>query len=369
MHQLLLDVPAVPGALASRWLALLLAPFEAGWIGVQLFFVLSGFLITGILLDTKDADSYWSSFFARRALRILPPYYILLSIIFLMVPILWHQPPAVDAANGMQGWYWLYLTNWRFLGHGLGHGGQVTPLGHTWSLAVEEQFYLLWPFVVRRTSTAGLARVSFAIAAGALALRIALVVLPVEHEIIYECTLTRADALALGALVAILVRRPDWLERVVPRLGWAGRATLIALGATALASGGLLRRNPLTLTAGHTVLAVASALLILLVVLQTAYRRGRLASWLASPWLRRFGKHSYAIYVFHLPLHLLAEQRLLLPRLAGAGTVRLLLIEGLYLTLGPMLLLALGVVFYRFVEGPILALKRFFPARRGARAA
>src|SRR5437868_4964541 len=98
--------------------------FDAGWIGVQLFFVLSGFLITGGLLDTRDQHGYFRGFFVRRVLRIFPLYYAALV--------------ATLIAGNTSIWLWTYLSNFR----------PHPALPHFWSLAVEEQFYLVWPFVV-----------------------------------------------------------------------------------------------------------------------------------------------------------------------------------------------------------------------------
>ena len=363
MHQLLLDRPAL-GAGAGRLVGLGLAPFEAGWVGVQLFFVLSGFLITGILLDSRGAQNYLSSFFARRALRIFPLYYLLLALVFVVIPVLGTLPAPSPAQHHLQGWYWSYLQNWTFLRG----GGYVRPLGSCWSLAVEEQFYLVWPFVVRAVSDRGLARVSIAVAIGALALRAGVLAAGGAPEVVYECTLTRADALTLGALLAVVVRRPDWLARLTPRLGLCARLVAAALLATALGSGGLSRHNPLAEVAGETLVALISAILILYVTLETAQGSGKLASWLASPLLRRFGKHSYAIYLVHLPLHLLLVRRVLGPALAGAGLETYLLAQGAYLALGPFALLALGMFIYRVVEEPFLRLKRGVVTRHVAAA-
>ena len=121
---------------AMRWIE------GYGNLGVQLFFVLSGFLITRILLDTKDTPHFFRNFFVRRALRIYPLYYALLG--FVVFSGLVHQ-------HGVRWWpYILYLSNIIY-----GAGREPSPLGPVWSLAVEEQFYLVWPFVVSVLRVAG----------------------------------------------------------------------------------------------------------------------------------------------------------------------------------------------------------------------
>src|SRR5258707_7301954 len=115
-----------------------------GWLGVDLFFVLSGFLITSILLRARDAENYYKVFYARRALRILPLYYLALTLSLLTT----HDHYTFRA----QIWFWLNLSNLA-----TAFNPMLIPwLSHYWSLAVEEQFYLIWPAVVRRASPAAL---------------------------------------------------------------------------------------------------------------------------------------------------------------------------------------------------------------------
>jgi len=121
-----------------------------GWMGVQLFFVLSGFLITRILLETRDSPHYFSSFYSRRALRIFPLYYATLIFLFLLLPALGQTPAllAEDMPLSRQIWLWTYLSNWT---GPRGFGGGSAPVFHFWSLAVEEQFYLLFPAILMAT--------------------------------------------------------------------------------------------------------------------------------------------------------------------------------------------------------------------------
>ena len=114
---------------------------NCGWLGVQLFFVLSGFLITGLLLDAKGTANQMRNFYIRRTVRIFPVYYATLIFCFLVLPLLNVELPALADSQKMQVWFWLYLNNWATAPHSPG----IFP--HLWSLAVEEQFYLLWPFL------------------------------------------------------------------------------------------------------------------------------------------------------------------------------------------------------------------------------
>ena len=373
-HQLCIDGysgPLLPGSgrgvAFSLPLPLALAPLQSGWWGVQLFFVLSGFLITGILLDTRRAENYWSSFFARRALRIFPVYYLLLVATFVVVPLVLGTtlPAATVEQYRHQGWYWAYLAN---VGPLVGESA-VTTLGHCWSLSVEEQFYFVWPFAVRLLDERGLARLCVGLVVAAFVLRLALCLAGANPELAYELTPARADALALGALGAIVVRDDSWILRVRPRLGTAIGAMLGVLAVTAIASGGLARTNPVTQTVGYTAIAVVSALVIVQAIVETQRGRGRLASLLSSRVLRVYGRYSYAIYVFHLPLHLAFTHAFIEPRLAGLSPSAFLALQAAYVVAGALALLLIGALSYRMLERPLLDLKRFFVAREVTRAA
>lgn len=115
--------------------------FSAGWLGVPMFFVLSGFLITGILINNKEKTHRFKNFYIRRSLRIFPLYYFYILVVFLFCAYL-----GVADTNP---WWW-YLTYTQNYFYSLNNFRYVSgqELGHTWSLAVEEQFYLLWPVVV-----------------------------------------------------------------------------------------------------------------------------------------------------------------------------------------------------------------------------
>ncbi|HYL71508.1 MAG TPA: acyltransferase, partial [Candidatus Dormibacteraeota bacterium] len=156
---LLLDLPGhAHGALyVTREL------MQFGWAGVQLFFALSGFLISGALLDTRSAPDYYASFYERRALRILPLYFGVLIVTFLLLAPLRALPAELLAARAHQVWLWTFLSNWT---DPLGLG--VPGFTHFWSLALEWQFYLFWPLIVRRLDARQLLAVTLAIALAGL---------------------------------------------------------------------------------------------------------------------------------------------------------------------------------------------------------
>ena len=176
-----------------------------GQTGVDLFFVLSGFLITGILLDTKSSRRYFVNFYGRRTLRILPLYYGSL-VVFLVV-----LPRLVDFhASGIPPiWFWTFSTNVAVT-QGLDPG----ELGHYWTLAIEEQFYLVWPLVVFALGRVALMRVCMASLVAAAALRMF-----VESRGIscFMITFCRIDTLLLGALLALVARSPRGLASLAAR--------------------------------------------------------------------------------------------------------------------------------------------------------
>ena len=347
-HQLVLDVLPDAGAPTSdRLLDRLMQP---GWIGVQLFFVLSGFLITGVLLDTKGRGGYFRSFYGRRVLRIFPLYYLLLVVLSFVLPRLGHVP-LLQADPRAMPLAWIYLSNWTLT--------VPAPIGHCWSLAVEEQFYLVWPFVVAALSAPRLLRFCFVLAALALGFRIGVWTLGLSPEIAYQNTFARMDALALGAAGAILLRDPAAVARWAPGLR---RALLVAGVAVAIAAIlGLARTGPVTQIAGYSLLAISFALLIAVGVLEQAAGGGRISAALSARPLRLFGKYSYAIYIIHLPLHIFVSKVLLADVVAFRGEGRHLAIQLAYAIVMTGVLLALAMLSYHLFEKHFLKLKRFFP--------
>lgn len=166
-----------------------------GWTGVNLFFVLSGFLITGILLDSKDTPRYYARFYYRRALRILPAYYgILLVVIFFTRTGMVDRPVS---------WSFLGLSA-IYLANSVRLFGVQTDYGVLWSLAVEEHFYLLWPFCVQKLRRGGLTILAILICVLALGCRI--VAFWLGSNALGPYTWMVADGLAMGALLAIAAR-------------------------------------------------------------------------------------------------------------------------------------------------------------------
>ena len=261
------------------------------WAGVDLFFALSGFLITGILLNSLHKNGYFRNFYARRALRIFPLYYgFLLTLICLTHPLHLHW-------QNKQYMLLTYTQNLGLFTHDL---MGFTParfinLNHFWSLAVEEQFYFVWPLVVFLVrDLRKLFLVTISVSAGALILRIILVFHGASPALVYEFTPCRIDALLLGASLAILYRsrfRQTVLRYAVPAL----LVFLTALLCLAFPLHGLDWKAPSVETAGFTLTALTGVALIAVALAGT--------SWIKSAFdnrvMRFLGKYSYGIYVFH----------------------------------------------------------------------
>src|SRR5580658_11271084 len=178
--------------------------FSNGWMGVDLFFVLSGFLITGILVDTNRSGGFFKNFYVRRCLRIWPLYYSLLFFMFVIVRFLSQSEFQAVVQTSSPWWAFpLFLQNF-LLPISTNAAG---PLGVTWSLAIEEQFYLVWPLVVRFCSLTQLRRVAIAEICISPALRF---YLSLHHVNLYTNVFCRLDGLMAGALLALLIRRVDF---------------------------------------------------------------------------------------------------------------------------------------------------------------
>jgi peptidoglycan/LPS O-acetylase OafA/YrhL len=330
---------------------------HTGWIGVQLFFVLSGFLITGNLLDSRGSDNYFSAFFGRRALRILPLYFGVLISAFVIAPMLFTLPQPLRATLSHQIWLWTFLTNWTEPFDGGVHG-----FGHFWSLAVEEQFYLLWPFVVLACTPVTLLWACGIAVVVALITRAALIAMHAPHDAIYMFTVCRMDALALGAAAAALIRIPAALERLQRATTWVVTATLLMLAATAAGTRGLAMYDVSTQTIGYTLLSAAFAFLVLLTVLPATGFSSLVLRALACKPLRLVGRYSYGMYVFHLPLHVFFGAALLyhlVPRPSPTAS----LVYSILFTAAVFLLAALS---YELFERRFLSLKtRLRPKQSG----
>jgi peptidoglycan/LPS O-acetylase OafA/YrhL len=333
-----------------------------GWIGVDLFFVLSGFLITGILYDAKGSNSYFRGFYARRVLRIFPLYYLTLLFVFLVMPSIFKLGEDYALLSQDQFWYWAYLANWRIAAEGWPEFGLI---GHFWSLAIEEQFYILWPLVVFYLSRRQLLALCVALIVGSFLLRVGLRP-TLGATAIYVMTPMRMDTLATGAWLALAIRGPGGLSRLA-RFAWPA-AVVAAIPILywfvrfrELDSVGLEMQ-----TFGFSLLALFfGALLVLTLAAPTGSLIGRLFS---QPALTFLGRYSYGLYVYHhfvlFAMDRAGVQVSGLPRPFGSQ----LLSHLLYSLIAASLSLALALLSWHLFEKRFLRLKARFPYQRASTA-
>ena len=276
--------------------------FEVGWTGVDLFFVLSGFLITGILIDTNLAVNKGTSFYARRILRIFPIYYLTLGLVLIArtqsawVANVAAMPTLLDRLS-----YVFYFKNLAPLWHH-GHASQ-TLLAHFWSLAVEEQFYFVWPLVVWRLST----KAVYKLCGIALCFTLTLRFVAGTHfgfgSWIDFFPLTRADGLFVGsALAALLASNHRFSRRL---LAGIALPCVLALGLVALTGyHQFFYGGPYMYTIGYSSIAILFGVLIAYCL---EFNNAGLSRVLQVKWLRSFGRYSYGLYVFHLPIYFLCD--------------------------------------------------------------
>ncbi len=309
-----------------------------GWAGVDLFFVLSGYLITGILLDTRESPDRARSFYLRRALRILPLYYGVLVAVFVLRPML-HVTPRRDdlLLAGEHAWYWTYLCAWRIA---LAHPPGYTFLTHFWSLSIEEQFYLVWPWVVWWGSRKTVFRVSVALCVIAPLVRAYVALGTPYTEAAYMLPPCRVDALAVGAILALAVREPGGVTAATRWVQPAALVGLVAVVGIAVVARSVQYTEPLMSIVGYTAIDWGAAGLVMVAVAHSP-------RVLTSAALRAAGRYSYGLYVIHPFVNWWTIRHApMLERHAVGYVVGVLAVST-----------ALAVVSYYAYERPFLALK------------
>ena len=336
-----------------------LALAASGWIGVDLFFVLSGFLITGILITTVNGPRYFRNFYIRRVLRIFPLFYGVLLLLAVLTPVLhleWHSGHIA---------YLFYCQNIAMtVNPGLVQVAPAVYLGHFWSLAVEEQYYMLWPLAIwLLRDERRIMRLCLVLIACTILLRFALIwFLPsnVALDLILRELPTHGDGLLLGSWLALAMRR--WpLGELWQHMKWLAWPALPVFLAAGLYEHTLNFHSPAMETAGFTVLPFMFAGLLLKCFVPGSWE----LRFFSLPFLRFMGRYSYGIYVYHILFWPLMVQGLhwlqahLHSRIV-AGLV--------YLLLWSLSTIAVAVLSYRYFESPFLRLKERFAPPQQTRA-
>jgi peptidoglycan/LPS O-acetylase OafA/YrhL len=333
-----------------------------GSYGVELFFVLSGFLITGILYDSHDRQGYFRNFYMRRLLRIFPLYYGVLVLVFFVAPrIALLRGPTLGYLVDRQAWAWLYAVNIYIARQG---DWSFSYLDHFWSLSVEEHFYFFWPlvvFVLARRPRALIA-VSLTTALCAMLARLMGSLTGLSWWTTYTLTPFRLDGLALGAFLAVMARQPRGLDRlaralplVVMTAGWLLAVTFVWI--RFVSQEGL-----------EFVLPVRAALILvllacLLVWALIAPERSTTSRFFCSRVMIFLGTYSYGLYVYHhfISYYLTSNRTdLELAGWLGSHTAAV----AMQATLGMSASLALACLSYEVFEKPFLRLKGLFETTR-----
>jgi peptidoglycan/LPS O-acetylase OafA/YrhL len=361
----------IPGLDGVRAIAFLLVfvlhtdYFYFGWVGVQLFFVLSGFLITDILLKMKEkfgAGDYFKKFYGRRFLRIFPLYYLYLLIIFIVTVIVIQYDYRVTYMERTQDQLPYALTYlYNFLNASSAYDGESWLIGHLWSLSVEEQFYIFWPLLIFLTPKKHLKKLFIAaIIAGPLfragiSFLYKYYDLPFMYEdysvVTYVLPFSHLDAFGLGAFIARFeIPKARWqfftLLLLLPIIGFA--TTYWSTGSlgdyTALGFQYPLAKD-MKQVWGYVYLNYTCALFIYIVV-----KEKFLVGFLDKPFISHLGKISYGLYVYHFAIvWFVARIRDL--------SVPVPLAKPLTLVISAILLYFIASLSYKYFEKPILDLK------------
>ena len=272
--------------------------FFFGWLGVDLFFVLSGFLITNILLKTVSSPKFLSHFYLRRVLRIFPLYYLFVFLCLFIIPKL-HPSFDIKYYSDNQIWIWTYLQNWLYIFNG---NDGTNAMHHLWSLAVEEQFYLFWPLVILLLKKPKYLLIFISLALVAvLGLRLWIWTNHIVNLAYFNLyTFSRVDGICIGCMIALVHRiNPDFFKKYT---SWI----VIFFAVMNFAFFFVNRRHaysfPYLALAGYTTFAMIFGLLVNEVVTGGTKFINIVFS---LPILRFFGKISYGLYMFHWPVYLL----------------------------------------------------------------
>jgi peptidoglycan/LPS O-acetylase OafA/YrhL len=258
--------------------------FAQGWIGVDIFFVLSGYLITTILMKERRDPHFWRIFYIRRATRILPPFLLLLLCGSLMGYIHWRE-------------LWPYLI---FTGEDVAyirHKSEImdSNLGVLWSLAVEEHFYFVWPVIVRNWSQRAIVTLLVALMVLEPLARTIATLCGLDWSLIYFLTPFRLDGLALGSLLAIAMLHKEarrWIDKIVP-------TALPVCFVSLVASYRLMVHveHPLAVSAYiYSLIAITSAVALAYIVLRPTSVLANVFAWKPFVFI---GRISYGIYLYH----------------------------------------------------------------------
>ena len=318
---------------------------EYARFSVDSYFVLSGFLITGILLDSKGSEHYFRNFYARRAVRIWPLYYLVLFLVFVVEPLF--VPATRATVASIWPAFAFYVQNLIY------HDAYPFGLAATWSLALEEQFYMTWPLLVFFLKKRTLTIVLFSLFVMSLSFRLGFYFRGAESGFVHQYTFSRLDAITFGSLAALWLRSPSCT--LVRWRSWSHRFLLIGAAGTLLARIVMHRNSSVV---GYTFLGLLYTGLIGLILISDT-RSSLLGRIFSARWLRYMGRISYGIYLLHFPLFILWARFV-----DNHNFLRFNAVARNLLAFGGQMLIATmaGAISWHFFEEPILRLKERFPS-------
>ena len=322
--------------------------FIGSWVFMEMFFVMSGFLITGILMDSKTKKNYYKNFILRRVLRVFPLYYIALILLLFIIPAAWLN---TSYYRSHQVWFWTYMENWLFSVEGWPPG---KALRHFWSLAIEEQFYIVWPLVVWMFSPKGLIRCCVFLFFFSLVFRNIGLHLGFVMPFPYVATFGRMEGIVLGAIIAVLVRgNRSILEK------YAYPVTIVSGLLSVLVfiwARTVHMEYSLNYIINYTIVDVFFAGMIVMTLCSnelTQFRR-----LLNVNLIKQLGVMSYCIYIFHHPIHELIVENFqgYFQMQTGSENIAKLVCVGI------AFVITVPVVYllHKKVEVPLWKLKKYF---------
>jgi peptidoglycan/LPS O-acetylase OafA/YrhL len=266
--------------------------FLSGFLGVDLFFALSGFLITRILIGTKSSPQYFMNFYARRFLRIFPLYYGVLFVIFFILPYFISFDQTTIELASRQWWLWAYLSNVPVSGE---WNTKMFYFSHFWSLSVEEHFYIIWPAVVFLSDFKWLKRICIGVVVISFSSGIMSAIF--NDRIIWLfswSTISHIGGLALGSLCAIIYAEKGALDGMIP---WAKRGFNL-FGCFLLLGIFIPRQFNLQLV-NHCLILISSLFFVSLLILVVTMPDRFGGRFFTNSVMTGFGKISYGLYVYH----------------------------------------------------------------------
>jgi peptidoglycan/LPS O-acetylase OafA/YrhL len=327
--------------------------FFFGWLGVDLFFVLSGFLITDILIRETGSKNYLKSFYTRRVLRIFPIYYLLLIIFLLILPHFISSTVNLEYYTSNQAWLWTYTQNWLYI---IKPHAYSNILLHLWSLAVEEQYYLIWPFVIlifRKPKV--LLAISLFFLIGIIILRLVLWNKQIEgFQYFSWFTFSRIDGICIGSALALI-------KFILPKFITNNTPYIISSVAIFNFVFYFINKNygfsfPYFPLIGYTTFAIVFAVIV---SEAATLNKNFITIPLSFAPLRFIGKISYGFYIYHWPIYVLLFPILLnyLKQSLHINTGSSQFLAAAIATIAGFLISLLSFYFF---EMPFLKLKKYF---------